>query len=157
MDNSELINDNLIELNVDAHSKKEALKKIAELVFKAGRVESATAYCNGMMEREATSTTGFGGGIAIPHAKLDEVIKPTISVIKLDKAVEWEAMDNEPVYFLIALAVPKKQEGNFHLKLLARLSENLMEESFVQSLLSARTKSEISKIITEILTDKGEV
>ncbi|MEK4298201.1 PTS sugar transporter subunit IIA [Oceanobacillus sp. FSL W8-0428] len=157
MNKSELINDSLIELNVEAQSKEEALKKVADLVLKAGCVKSAAAYYHGMMEREKNSTTGFGSGIAIPHAKMEEVVQPAICVITLKDAIDWKAMDNKPVQLLIALAVPTEHEGSFHLKLLATLSENLMEDHFVQSLLSARTKHEILTTITGIFTDKGEV
>lgn len=157
MNKSELINDSLIELNVEAQSKEEALKKVADLVLKAGCVKSAAAYYHGMMEREKNSTTGFGSGIAIPHAKMEEVVQPAICVITLKDAIDWKAMDDKPVQLLIALAVPTEHEGSFHLKLLATLSENLMEDHFVQSLLSARTKHEILTIIKGIFTDKGEV
>lgn len=157
MNKSELINDSLVELNVEARSKEEALKKVADLVLKAGCVKSAETYYHGMMEREKNSTTGFGSGIAIPHAKMEEVLKPAICVITLKDAVDWKAMDDKPVHLLIALAVPTEHEGSLHLKLLATLSENLMEEHFVHSLLSAKTKHEILSTITDIFTDKGEV
>ena len=157
MNNSELINENLIELNVHAQTKNEALKKVANIVFNAGRVENGDNYLNGMLDRETISTTGFGGGVAIPHAKVDGVFEPTISVIKLKQAVEWDAMDDKPVQLLIALAIPRKQEGTVHLKLLAKLSENLMEEDFVDSLKSANTKKKILNTITSIFKYKGEI
>jgi fructose-specific phosphotransferase system IIA component len=150
MNKSELINESLIELNVHAQTKNEALKQVANIAFNAGRVKNEKSYLHGMLEREKTSTTGFGGGIAIPHAKIDEVFKPTISVIKLKEAVEWKAMDDKPVQLLIALSIPKKQEGTVHLKLLAKLSENLMEEDFVDSLHAANSKEEILHTITSI-------
>ncbi|MBA4603787.1 PTS sugar transporter subunit IIA [Thermoactinomyces mirandus] len=146
----EIINESLIKLNFHANTKEDVLKEIADIAFNAKRVESAEAYFNGMLERERTSTTGFGGGIAIPHAKIDAILKPTISVIKLREAVDWEAMDDKPVQLIIALAVPANQEGTLHLQLLAKLSENLMEEKFTGSLLSAKTKNEIYQIITSI-------
>lgn len=88
---------------------------------------------------------------------MEEVVQPAICVITLKDAIDWKAMDDKPVQLLIALAVPTEHEGSFHLKLLATLSENLMEDHFVQSLLSARTKHEILTTITGIFTDKGEV
>lgn len=150
MSNREVINESLIKLSVQAKTKEDVLKEIANIAFNAKRVESAEAYFNGMLERERTSTTGFGDGIAIPHAKIDAILKPAISVIKLKEPVEWEAMDENPVQLIIALAVPAHQEGTIHLQLLAKLSENLMEEEFTSSLLSARTKNEIYQIITSI-------
>ncbi len=148
MTNREVIDESLIKLSVHAKTKEDVLKEIAKIAFNAKRVDSAEAYLNGMLERESKSTTGFGSGIAIPHAKIDAILKPAISVIKLKEAVEWEAMDGKPVQLVIALAVPANQEGTLHLQLLAKLSENLMEERFTCSLLSAKTKNEIYQIIT---------
>lgn len=150
MNSSELINTKLIKLNVHAKSKKEALREVAKVAFQAGRVKDIDSYHNGLLEREHTSTTGFGGGIAIPHAKIAEVLKPSIFVVKLEEPVEWNAIDDKPVQILIALAVPTEQEGTLHLKLLARLSENLMEEDFKDSLLSAKTEEELCTTIKNI-------
>lgn len=150
MDSTELINDHLIYLDSIALSKEHALKEVAQLVYQAGRVQDKDSYLQGLLEREKNATTGFGGGIAIPHAKIDEVIKPTIAVVKFKTPVDWDAMDNKPVRLIIALAVPAQEGGKLHLKLLAKLSEQLMEEDFKEALLSAKTKKELHKTVTGI-------
>lgn len=150
MDIADLINENLIELEHKASSKEEVLREVANVVYQAGRVKDRESYFYGLLEREKSATTGFGGEIAIPHAKIDEVIKPTITVIKLDSPVDWDAMDNNPVRLIIALAVPTHEEGNLHLKLLAALSEQLMEEDFKEALLTANTKLEIYNTIKSV-------
>lgn len=150
MNIANLINESLIELKNKASSKEEALKEVARLVYQAGRVQDKDSYFDGLLDREKAATTGFGGAIAIPHAKIDEVIKPTIAVIKLDQPVDWNAMDDQPVNFIIALAVPTYEEGKLHLQLLASLAEQLMEEEFKEALLSANTKQEIYSIIKNI-------
>ncbi|WP_373893791.1 PTS sugar transporter subunit IIA [Virgibacillus sp. CBA3643] len=150
MNSSEIINEDFIELNVRARSKEDALREVAKVAFHAGRVKDIASYHNGLLEREDTSTTGFGGGIAIPHAKINDVLKPSVFVVKLEEPVEWNAMDDKPVQLLIALAVPTEQEGTQHLKLLAKLSENLMEEDFTDSLLFAKTEQEIYTVIKNI-------
>lgn len=150
MSENELINESLIKLNLTVNTKKEVLKAISNIVYEEGRVLSAQQYYQGLVEREDNSTTGFGDGIAIPHAKIKEVIKPTISIIKLNSPVEWKAMDGKPVHLIIALAVPDSQEGTMHLQLLAKLSESLMEEEFTNALLSAETSNDIYKIINSI-------
>lgn len=150
MSNKDLINENLIKLNIKTSTKEETLKIISEIMYKEDRVSSAEAYYQGMLERERTSTTGFGDGIAIPHAKIEEVLKPSISVIKLMDSVEWESLDNKPVKLIVALAVPDEEEDTTHLRLLARLSENLMEEDFVDSLLDTDTSEGFKDLIKNI-------
>lgn len=150
MDIADLINENLIELELKVSSKEDALKEVARIVYQAGRVQNEESYFYGLLDREKSSTTGFGGAIAIPHAKIAEVIKPTIAVIKLDHPVDWNAMDDKPVKLIIALAVPTQEEGNLHLKMLASLSEQLMEEDFKEALLTANTKLEIYNTIKKV-------
>jgi len=151
MNYTELINEKLIQVNINAESKRDALRKIAELAFGAGRITDVNSYYEGLLEREKESTTGFGSGIAIPHAKIDEVVKPSICVAKLNKPVEWQSLDDKPVKLILALAVPTQQEGTLHLQLLAKLSENLMEEDFVYALLSAQSKKELYYTIYNVL------
>lgn len=150
MNSADLINEQLIYLDFEAFSKEHALKEVAQLVYQAGRVQDKESYFHGLLEREENATTGFGDGIAIPHAKIDQVIKPTIAIIKLKNPIDWKAMDDKPVRLIIALAVPAQEGGKLHLKLLAKLSEQLMEEEFKEALLSAGTKSEIYNTITGI-------
>lgn len=150
MNDTDLIKNELIEFDVKAETKEEALRKIAKIAYEAGRVQEQDSYFHGMMEREEEFTTGFGDGIAIPHAKLDVVNEPTICVIKLNKSIDWDAMDGQPVQLIIAMAVPTQHEGKMHLKLLATLSEQLMEEDFKEALLSACTKDDLYNIISKI-------
>lgn len=150
MKTSELIDEKTVKLNVHVHTKEEALKEVAKVASEAGRVKNINSFYRGLIEREKQSTTGFGGGVAIPHAKIDDVIKPSIIVIKLAEPVEWGAMDDNPVQLLIALGIPTKYKDTLHLKLLAKLSENLMEEEFIHSLLSAKTEVEICMKVNSI-------
>lgn len=150
MDIADLTNENLIELELKVSSKEDVLKEVARIVYQAGRVQNEESYFYGLLDREKSSTTGFGGAIAIPHAKIAEVIKPTIAVIKLYHPVDWNAMDDKPVKLIIALAVPTQEEGNLHLKMLASLSEQLMEEDFKEALLTANTKLEIYNTIKKV-------
>lgn len=150
MNSSDLINENLIDLEVEARTKEEVLEVVSRIAYEEGRVQDKDSYLRGLIERERDSTTGFGDGIAIPHAKIEQVMKPTITVIKLKDPVDWNALDNKPVQLIIALAVPLSQEGKLHLQLLARLSGELMEEDFKEALVSANTKEEIYNTITSV-------
>lgn len=150
MELGDLITIDLIEFNVFASTKEEVLRKVATHLYKAGRVSDEEAYFQALVNRENATTTGFGKGIAIPHAKIEEVTLPTISVLKLNTPVEWDSLDDKPVNIVIALAVPSKAKGTIHLQLLAKLSEELMEDEFVEKLHKANSKDEIYQFITNV-------
>lgn len=150
MIDTNIINKQLIEFDEAVKTKEDALKEIARIVYKAGRVTNRESFLQGLLNREKEFTTGFGDGIAIPHAKIEEVNKATICILKLQKPINWESMDGKPVQLVIAMGVPAHEEGKLHLKLLATLSEQLMEEDFKEALLSAKTKDDVYSTITDI-------
>ncbi|NBJ70690.1 MULTISPECIES: PTS sugar transporter subunit IIA [Clostridia] len=153
MKNIELINEKLIEMESNSTTKEEALCEVATIAYKAERVTNKLLYYKSLVERERESTTGFGNGFAIPHAKEDIVKQPTIIVVRLNNPVDWNSLDNKPVKMLVALAIPKKYKGTVHLKLLANLSENLMEEKFRKQLLYSTNKDGICTTIKNIMEE----
>ncbi|AUJ23595.1 PTS sugar transporter subunit IIA [Virgibacillus dokdonensis] len=151
MKNTELINEELIEIESNATTKEEALFEVATIAYNAGRVTNKEFYYTCLLDRERESTTGFGNGFAIPHAKEDIVKEPTIIVVRLNNEVSWNSLDNKPVKMLVALAIPEKYKGITHLKLLANLSENLLEEEFRKQLLYATNKEGLCVTIKKIM------
>lgn len=89
----------------------------------------------------------------MPHAKSNVVTEPTIAIMKLNQPIEWNSLDGQPVQLVIALAVPIEHEGNLYLKILAKLSEMLMEEEFKDELLNASSREEIYQIIANAIND----
>lgn len=146
MDKS-VLNKNYMMLDVVASNKLEVLRKIADFAFEQGVVDNADAYYKGLIEREQEVTTGFGDGIAIPHARIKEVIKGALFVAKLREEVEWEALDDKPVQMALAIAMPEDDNANSHLKLLASLSRKLMHKEFVDKLLLSNDKNELYEIL----------
>lgn len=146
MDKS-VLNKKYIMLDVLAKDKVEVLRKIADFAFEQGVVDDADAYYNGLLARENEVTTGFGEGIAIPHARIKEVNKGALFVMKLRKEVEWEALDDLPVQMVLAIAMPENDNANSHLKLLASLSRKLMHKEFVDKLLASNNIAEVYEIL----------
>lgn len=64
-----------------------------------------------MAQREAESTTGFIDGFAIPHAKLKDITEATVIIIQNKAGIEWNALDQTPVTFIIALLIPDAEAG----------------------------------------------
>lgn len=87
-------------------------------------------------ERERLGSTGFGGGVAIPHGKIDGLPHVTGLFAKLAQPVEFAAIDGLPVDLIFLLLSPP-DAGADHLKALARVSRRLRDRAFVAKLRGA--------------------
>ena len=150
---TELLQDATIELGVKVGSKEEAIDHLIDLMVKGGNITDREEYKKGILAREATGTTGIGGGIAIPHAKNKAVSKPGLASMTVPEGVDYKAMDGEPsdVFFMIAAPA---EESDLHLEALARLSTILMDSEFKASLLHAKTKEEYLHLIDQKEAEK---
>ncbi|MFC1828469.1 PTS sugar transporter subunit IIA [Thermodesulfobacteriota bacterium] len=101
-----------------------------------------------LMERERLGSTGIGGGVGIPHGKLKDLESMVIGFGLSRKGVDFESMDGQPVHIFFLLITPENSTG-LHLKLLARISRILKNDSFKEKLLNAGDRDEIFSIIQE--------
>lgn len=147
MDIKEMITVDTVEFDVDLNSQIEVLEKITDILMKDNRITDKTETLNGYIAREKECTTGIGFGLAIPHCKVESVIKPTIVYLKLNNPVDWNSLDEEPVNVVIGLAIPKKDEGTLHLEILSSLASNLMEDDFKDSLFSMDDKNKLIQFL----------
>lgn len=150
---TELLQDETIDLGVKVGSKEEAIDHLIDLMVKGGNITDREEYKKGILAREATGTTGIGGGIAIPHAKNKAVSKPGLASMTVPEGVDYDAMDGKPsdVFFMIAAPA---EGSDLHLEALARLSTILMDPEFKENLLHAKTKEEYLRLIDEKETEK---
>lgn len=144
---TDLLNLESIKLNAAPKNKQEAIDELIDLQVKGGKIADREAYKEGILAREAMSTTAVGDGIAIPHAKSDAVKAPSLAAITVPDGVDYEAMDDEPSTLLFMIAAPNS--GDVHLEVLSRLMTMLMDEDFKAKLLSAKDKNEFLKIIDD--------
>ena len=134
-DLSDLIRAEAVSQGVAAVSKKALFQQIAALASHAYGVD-AKAAAERLAAREKLGSTGFGGGVAIPHARLDGLESIAGVVVTLTKPIDFDAVDDLPVDLVVALFSPL-DAGADHLKALARVSRQLRETSFVAKLRGA--------------------
>lgn len=150
MDLNALINEQLISLSLDAKTKDEAIKNMADNMMKYGFVSDAGKYTDAVLAREEKGSTGVGFGIAIPHGKSEGVVKLGLGFAKLANPIDWRSLDGNPVSLFFLIAVPEENAGNEHLKILSSLSRKLIHEEFRNELQSAKTAQDIINILTAI-------
>jgi fructose-specific phosphotransferase system IIA component len=150
-----LINQELVDLELKSSDQLEVIDELATLLVKQDRIKSKTVFVKGVLEREAHFTTGFGNGIAIPHCKSESVKQASIVIGKLNNGVDWNAMDNNDVHFVIMLAIPESEAGTTHLQILSKLSGKLIDEDFRNSLMSATEKEEVLHLLNDCVTENN--
>lgn len=101
-----------------------------------------------LLEREHLGSTGIGGGIGIPHGKMKDLESLVLGFGLSRKGVDFESLDGKPAHIFFLLITPENSTG-LHLKLLARISRILKNETFKDSLLGAADRDEILSIIKE--------
>ena len=116
-------------------NKQQVLERIAQLFAERYGLDASSAL-DGLEEREALGSTGFGRGVAIPHARSNKVNRPTVVVLKLEAPVEFNAADGMPVELVFGMLSPENA-GATHLHALAALSRLVRDDAMRQALADA--------------------
>ena len=147
MEFSNLLKPEAIRVFSSVSSKKRLLHDIAgiaEACYKTDYSQTVEA----LIERESLGPTGVGGGIALPHARLEQLDKVVGAFVLLENPIEFDAIDKQPVDIVFGLFAPKSA-GVEHLKALALVSRTLREQSIVAKLRSNPKPSTLYTILTE--------
>ncbi|WP_207482201.1 PTS IIA-like nitrogen regulatory protein PtsN [Arenibaculum pallidiluteum] len=142
----DLITPHSIIPNLRASSKKQALQELARRAAELlGQHERA--IFDVLLERERLGTTGVGHGIAIPHGKLPNLDRVHGVFARLERPVDFDAIDDQPVDLIFLLLAPE-QAGADHLKALARVSRLLRDASMCERLRGADSADAIYALLT---------
>jgi len=144
---SDILKLDAIIADLKAKNKPEAIKELSQAVspVAGAEIEDVAAV---LMEREHLGSTGIGGGIAIPHGKLETVKSIAVGFGRSIKGIEFESLDNRPVHLFFLLLTPEHSTGG-HLKVLAQISKLLKMDQFKERLLAAGSTEQIHQIILE--------
>lgn len=145
---SKLLSTSSILLQFEAKNKKEALQKLAEKFHEIYPKVKPKPLFSSLVQREELGSTGLGNGIAIPHAKSEEVREPKGLLAVSKNGVDFHALDGDPVHVFFLMVYPKEPVG-VHLVVLAGLARLLRDEFVVGLIRKAATPRQIVKIIGE--------
>ncbi len=142
------IDSKIINLNLKAKNKKEAIIELSELLLKAGYIDNVDEFINDIYLRESEGITGIGNYIAIPHGKSDSVTNIGIAIGKLDHEIEWETLDNKGVKIIFLFCVSNNAEfAQNHMRLLAQIAGRLGNDKVVEKLQQVKTVEELKNIL----------
>ncbi len=147
MEISDLVNADGVVANLKVTSKKQALQELSRRAADITGLHERQVF-DVLMERERLGTTGVGNGIAIPHGKLGQLERLHGVFARLERPVDFQAIDEAPVDLIFLLLAPE-ESGADHLKALARVSRLLRDKTVCEKLRGTDTKEALFAIITE--------
>jgi len=132
---------------MQATERYAAIAELVNVLVSNGKIagENRDTVLTALRDREETMSTGIGFGIAIPHASSEHVTEVVAAFGRSSTGIEFEALDNAPVKFVVLFVVPKDQFQT-HLRTLAAIAKFLNDRSIRERLAAATTGEEILAI-----------
>jgi PTS system nitrogen regulatory IIA component len=150
---SDLITPEGVIAKLKVSSKKQALQELSQRAAKITGLPERRIF-EGLIARERLGTTGVGQGIAIPHAKFEELDRLYALFARLDHAIDFDAVDERPVDLIFVLLAPG-DAGAEHLKALALVSRLLRNQTVCAKLRGSDDASALYALLTEPAASAG--
>ncbi len=147
MEISDLLKPEAIIAHLKASNKKQALQELAKCAAEITGVSDRRIF-ETLLERERLGTTGVGNGIAIPHGKLSDFKRLYGVFARVDKPLDFEAIDEQPVDLIFLLLAPEGA-GADHLKALARVSRLLRDPITCEKLRGAESADGLYMLLVQ--------
>ena len=133
---------NAMILSLNATNKADAISEMVQKLVDTGYVTDFDTFKDGILAREALTTTGLGEGIAMPHSKNAAVKEAVVLFAKKDGGLDYESLDGQPTDLFFMIAAPDGANDT-HLAALAELSKYLMKDGFADSLRTTTTPDQV--------------
>ena len=142
---SEFLDFDAIRVDLAAGNKRQLLNQLAQIA--ASRLSlDPSVIADAIAERERLGSTGFGGGVAIPHGKLGQIARVYAMVGRLAAPIDYKAIDGQPVDLAFLLLSPP-DAGAEHLKALAAVSRLVRHAGIVDKLRGARSRDAMAAVL----------
>lgn len=144
---NDLYKENTVCMNLKSKTKQDVINEMVELLDKNGILNNKNELKKEILEREELSSTGFGNGIAIPHAKTSAVKIPRVAVGISKDGFDFDSVDGNKANLIFMIAAGD-DDNDLHLKTLSHLAQNLMDDEFVKEILNSKSKKEIVQLLS---------
>ena len=147
MELSDIISPDAVFAALKPNSKRQLLQELSTHAANLTGVDERGIF-DTLLQRERLGSTGVGNGVAIPHGKLKDFKKISGMFVKLEKPLDYEALDDQPVDIVFMLLAPEGS-GADHLKALSRIARLLRNQSMLAHLREASDPEAIYSMICE--------
>lgn len=144
IDFSKMIDESRI-VDLKATTKEEALRELVDVLATSPLVTDKEELLNAIFEREKVISTGVGIEVALPHVKIPSVKDFVIAIGRSHKGIDFDSLDEKPVYIIVMIGANDKQAGEF-LKVLAQLVLKLKNKNFRKAVMFAKSPKRIKEL-----------
>ena len=150
----DLLRKDVMLLDLQATEKKAVIEEMIQSLVDHGYVTDFETFKEGILAREALTSTGLGDGIAMPHSKNTAVKEATVLFAKSNKGVDYESLDGQPTDLFFMIAAPEGANDT-HLAALAELSQYLMKDGFADKLRQVTSPDQVIELFDQV-SEKAE-
>jgi PTS system nitrogen regulatory IIA component len=135
-----------IELNLKSTKKLEAIEEMVSLITRSVTIVDPKDLIKRILDQEAIKSTGVEKGVAIPHARFDEIdgVIAALGIVRSD--LDFQSLDDKPVH-LIFLILSSVASMSAYLSVLGRTARIFHEETMREQVMAARTADEVMELI----------
>jgi len=148
---SELIQQDLIKLNLEATDKWQAIEELVDHLITAHelRLTNRQEVIDAVLARERSLSTGLEHNLAVPHGSVDCVSDIVAAIGVSKRGVPFESLDGKPARLIVLLVIPK---GAFqrHVRTLAGIARLAMNQVLRDRILSAKSAEQVMEVIYEL-------
>ncbi len=137
---------NAINLALKSTSKERILSELVNILVENGIIQRQEDLLTALMEREGLGSTGIGHGVAIPHARSDEITQPAVVFGRSETEVDFDSVDGQPARIFFLLVAPENGETD-HLHLLAKIARLVKDAQIREQLLDLDSPEAVVELI----------
>jgi mannitol/fructose-specific phosphotransferase system IIA component (Ntr-type) len=143
---SERLIEKSIIINSSNREKNALIEELVDALIKAYALEHRDSILDAVLDRESKLSTGIGCGLAVPHAKIEQIDKMYMVAMTVKEGVDFEAIDKEPVYLFFLVISPSSTVGP-HIKALSSISRIMADSEVRKQLVNAETTESFLEIL----------
>lgn len=147
---SDIIVTEAARLELQATTRDDCIVELVSALAEAGAIKKQMSadIAKKIIDRENRATTGIGKGVALPHATVAGIKKPTATVGLSIEGLDFHSLDNQPVYSVILMVSPPDKPDE-HLAAMEMIFTNVRNDMFRKFLSQAKTREAVAELIAE--------
>ncbi|MDA3812180.1 MAG: PTS sugar transporter subunit IIA [Spirochaetaceae bacterium] len=144
----DLITEDCVKVPLTGTTKNDILRELLLLLKNAGKIDDVESIFTILRKREDLGSTGLEAGIAVPHAKTDDIRDLVLAVGIAPAGVDFESLDGKPSKIFFLVLAPPEQTGK-HLEVLSEIARISQSSAFLRVLISSQTPQEVVEMFKE--------
>ena len=141
------LSEETIIMDYDSKSQKNALEIISKKMSELSPANAGEIF-EKLYEREKLGTTAFGNGFAIPHARIKGIEEAKVIILKLNRGIDFNSVDDSKVDVIISLLAPD-DKNDTHIELLSHIAKLLDSKIIREKIRSAESANDIIRVIRD--------